>query len=111
MLLERICSYVFLLSELHARHFSNRFMLRFQKIHRNLNQSIIPDLVAMRFDIMMMLSHVLTAEGQTETLRRNGDTISSLRFMYMDEDQRNVEETDNTTTDAQDDHPDEEQSR
>ena len=92
--------------------FSIRFMLHFQKIHRNLNQSIIPDLVALRFDIMMMLSHVLTAEGQTETLRRNGDTMSSLRFMHMDDDKRNVEETpDNRTTDAQDDHPDEEQSR
>ena len=46
---------------------------------------------------------------QAETLRRNGDTISPLRFTNMDDDTGNAQETaDNTTTDAKDDHSDEE---
>ena len=44
----------------------------------------------------------------TETLRPNGDTTSLLRFRNMDGDRGDEKETpDNTTTDAEDDHPQE----
>ena len=48
-------------------------------------------------------------EKQTQALRRHGDTITPLRFRYMDDDGRDEEETpDNTTTDDEDDHTDSE---
>ena len=51
-------------------------------------------------------------EKKTQALRRHGDTITPLRFRYMDDDGRDEEETpDNTTTDDEDDHTDSENIR
>ena len=52
----------------------------------------------------------IPTEEQAETRRRNGDAISPLRFRSMDGGRGNEETTNNTTTDAEDYHPNEEKS-